>query len=209
VLPSITSTGGYSINSTTSLNENIFNVPLPPPSIDKVAQKAAIRTESDLHYAVVEFIRKRYPGIHICPGLGENQKTPQIRIDSYCKGYIKGAPDLIIPYQHVTYCGIAIELKTPAGCGIIKKEQIEYLQYLKDVSKYKILVSNDYDYIVESLIEFFKEGRLKCPYCKDMCKNSYRTPETRNKHINCFHKNICENHKVTDDLVKLCDYITV
>ena len=38
---------------------------------------------------------------------------------------------------------------------------------------FKTLVSNDYDYIVEQLIEYFRDVRIKCSYCSRRFISSY------------------------------------
>ena len=52
-----------------------------------------IENETDLHYEVVQYIRRFYPEAIIIARLRENQDTAQKRIDSYGKGYMKGQPD--------------------------------------------------------------------------------------------------------------------
>ena len=54
-----------------------------------------IGNETDLHYKVVDLIRKYYPDSILVAGLGENQDTDVKRLDSYKKGYTRGQPDLI------------------------------------------------------------------------------------------------------------------
>ncbi len=50
--------------------------------------------ERKLHYKVKKYIEKFYPYVIISAGLGENQTTDFIRMDSKAKGYTKGQPDL-------------------------------------------------------------------------------------------------------------------
>ena len=45
--------------------------------------------ETDLHYKVVDLIRKYYPDSILVAGLGENQDTDDKRLDSYKKGYTR------------------------------------------------------------------------------------------------------------------------
>ena len=42
-----------------------------------------IGNETDLHYKIVDFIRKFYPDSILVAGLGENQDTEDKRLDSY------------------------------------------------------------------------------------------------------------------------------
>ena len=49
-----------------------------------------IENETDLHYEVVDLIRRYYPDSILVAGLGENQVTEDKRLDSYKKGYSRG-----------------------------------------------------------------------------------------------------------------------
>ena len=69
--------------------------------------------EMDLHCKVVELIRNFYPNALLVPGLGENQDTPDKRINSWKKGYTRGQPDLMILDYHKDYKGLCIEFKSP------------------------------------------------------------------------------------------------
>ena len=46
--------------------------------------------ETDLHYKVVDLMRRYYPDTILVAGLGGNQDTEDKRLDSYKEGYIKG-----------------------------------------------------------------------------------------------------------------------
>ena len=54
------------------------------------------RGENALHYRVVDHINKTDPDVIIIPGLGENQTTSYLRLDSKRKGYQAGQPYLIL-----------------------------------------------------------------------------------------------------------------
>jgi len=54
-----------------------------------------IANETDLHYKVVQYIRRFHSNAILVAGLGENQDTPAKRIDSWRKGYTKGQPDIM------------------------------------------------------------------------------------------------------------------
>ena len=54
-------------------------------------QQVSLINETDLHHKIVEFIRRRYPDVLIVAGLGENQITSEMRLESWRKGYTKGA----------------------------------------------------------------------------------------------------------------------
>ena len=48
--------------------------------------------ETELHYKVKKHIETTYPYVIISAGLGENQTTDFIRMDSKAKGYTRGNP---------------------------------------------------------------------------------------------------------------------
>ena len=62
--------------------------------------------ETDLHYKVVDLIRRYYPDTILVAGLGENQDTEDKRLDSYKEGYMKGQPDLMILDKHKDFKGL-------------------------------------------------------------------------------------------------------
>ena len=74
-----------------------------------------IGNETDLHYKVVDVIRRYYPDTILVAGLGENQDTENKRLDSYKKGYMRGQPDLLVLDYHKDYKGLGIEFKSPTG----------------------------------------------------------------------------------------------
>ena len=83
-----------------------------------------IENEKDLHYQVIESIRKHFPKFTVLlPGLGEYQTTSTKRIDGFKKGYSAGQPDLIIPISNGKFNGIAFEFKSPNGSGTLKNKQ--------------------------------------------------------------------------------------
>lgn len=72
--------------------------------------------ETDLHYKVVDMIRRFYPDSILVAGLGELQDTEDKRLDSYIKKvYMKGQPDLMILNYHKDFIGLGIEFKSPIG----------------------------------------------------------------------------------------------
>ena len=72
-----------------------------------------------------------------------------------CKlGYTNGTPDLIIYSKNKQYNGIALELKSATGFGILSKVQDEFLKKLKK-NNYLCLVSNDYTEIVRYLTMYY------------------------------------------------------
>ena len=162
VLPSIRKTGRYDYCNTLTFK---------------------IENETDLHVKVVSFIKKRYPHSLFTVTLGENQDTAFKRIDSFKKGYLRGSPDLIINNLHKHYTGFCIEFKSPKGNGVLSPDQSMILLRYQN-NGFKILVSNDYDQIIEQIIEYFRDVRIKCSYCP----RRFISPQSLTNHIEFFHK---------------------
>ena len=142
-----------------------------------------IENEMDLHVKVVSFLKKRYPHSLFTVTLGENQDTAHKRIDSFKKGYLCGSPDLIINNLHKHYTGFCIEFKSPKGNGVLSPDQsMILLQYQNN--GFKTLVSNDYDHIIEQVIEYFRDVRIKCSYCP----RRFISSQSLKNHIKFFHK---------------------
>ena len=142
-----------------------------------------IENEMDLHVKVVSFLKKRYRHSLFTVTLGENQDTVHKRIDSFKKGYLRGSPDLIINNLHKHYTGFWIEFKSPKGNGILSPDQpMILLQYQNN--GFKTLVSNDYDHIIEQVIEYFRDVRIKCSYCP----RRFISSQPLRNHIKGFHK---------------------
>lgn len=169
VIPSIRKTGQYKIQQ--------------EPIRKKLCFK--IENEFDLHTKLVNFIQNYYPNALIVATLGENQDSIIKRIKSKQCGYQKGSPDLIINNLHKTYRGLAIELKTPKGRGIVSEHQIKMLNLYKN-NGFKTLLSNDYDECVKTIIEYFQDVRIKCEFCNSKFKNEHSLLN----HQKGFHK-IC------------------
>ena len=137
----------------------------------------------DLHVKVVSFLKKRYPHSLFTVTLGENQDTAHKRIDSFKKGYLRGSPDLIINNLHKHYTGFCIKFKSPKGNGVLSPDQsMILLQYQNN--GFKTLVSNDDDYIIEQVIEYFRDVRIKFSYCP----RRFISSQPLKKHIKFFHK---------------------
>jgi prophage antirepressor-like protein len=168
VLPSIRKTGSYNYD----MNHTYSN---------RLTFK--IENEDDLHTKVVSFIKKRFPNSLFIATLGENQDTKEKRIDAYNKGYLKGSPDIVINNLHKHYAGFAIEFKSPTGLGTLSSEQHKMMEQYKN-NGFKTLISNDYDLIIEQLIEYFKDVRIKCMHCK--CK--FISSTSLKMHLKHFHR---------------------
>ena len=149
VLPSIRKTGGYDYCIDHKYNNTLT---------------FKIENDMDLHVKVVSFLKKRYPHSLFTVTFGENQDTVHKRIDSFKKGYLRGSQDLIINNLHKHYTGFYIEFNSPKRNGILSPDQsMILLQYQNNI--FKTLVSNDYDQIIEQIIEYFRDVRILCSYC--------------------------------------------
>jgi hypothetical protein len=144
-----------------------------------------IHNEFDLHSKVVQFIRKRFQESLFTANLGELQDTSTKRLKSYNMGYIKGSPDLIIHNLHKTYSGFVIEFKSPTGKGRVSDEQTKLLKAYEN-NGFKTMLSNDYDLIIEDILEYFKDVRIKCQYCD----RKFKSGDTLLKHLTGFHRHI-------------------
>ena len=142
-----------------------------------------IENETDLHVKVVSFLKKRYPHSLFTVTLGENQDTVHKRIDSFKKRYLRGSQDLIINNLHKHYTGFCIEFKNPKGNGVLSPDQSMMLRQYQN-NGFKTLVSNDYDQIIEQIIEYFRDVRIKCSYCL----RRFISSQSLRNHIEFFHK---------------------
>ena len=85
-----------------------------------------ISNEKELHYKVIQFIKRFRKDVILVPGLGEHQVNSGLRSDSFYKGYTSGQPDIMILNSHRYYAGLCIELKTPTGKGITSSNQKDF-----------------------------------------------------------------------------------
>ena len=168
VLPSIRKTGRYDYCMNHKYNNTLT---------------FKIENETDLHVKVVSFLKKRYPHSLFTVTLGENQDTVHKGIDSFKKGYLHGSPDLIINNLHKHYTGFCIEFKSPNGRGVLSPDQSIMLQQYQS-NGFKTLVSNDYDHIIEQIIEYFRDVRILCSHCP----RRFISSQSLRNHINGFHK---------------------
>ena len=165
VLPSIRKFGYYKLFDNT--NNKMFK----------------IQNEMDLHCKVVHLIRNYYPNAIMVAGLGENQDTPNKRIKSWKKGYMRGQPDLMLLNYHKDYNGLCIEFKSPTNNYQISDAQREMKERYKE-NCYKFILSNDYDYICMQLHKYIAGVRVPCKYCT----RAFLNKETLGKHYKVIHR---------------------
>ena len=136
-----------------------------------------ISNENDLHYKVVDLIRRYYPDSILVAGLGENQDTEDKRLDSYKKGYMRGQPDLMILDYHKDYKGLCIEFKSPTNSYNISEAQLNMKEKYRN-NDYAFILSNDYDYICKKLHKYMAGVRIPCKYCTRAFLNKKNTRKT-------------------------------
>ena len=142
-----------------------------------------IGNETDLHYKVVDLIRRYYPDSILVAGLGENQDTEDKRLDSYKKGYTKGQPDLMILDHHKDYKGLCIEFKSPTNNYRVSEAQLKKKEKYRN-NDYAFILSNDYDKISKNIHKYMAGVRIPCKYCT----RAFRNKKTLNKHYKVIHR---------------------
>ena len=201
VLPSIRKTGAYRQpepeEETPPPPEGgtpLWGARIQPPKLalasfdkSKIAKnnQININSETDLHAQVVKWIRRYHQDHIMLAGLGEFQTTPSLRIEGYRKGYTKGTCDLMILNNHTRYKGMGIEFKTPKGDGKLSEPQAGFLSNLQ-LNGYYILVSNDYDEIIDELRNYLAGVRIICPHCKKKTMY-YKSVAALDSHCAAFH----------------------
>ena len=177
---------GSKLESAKSFKKWVCQVVLPRLRKSYQEQQEAplcLRNESDLHHKVVQFLRRFYSQALLVAGLGELQDNSQKRVYSYRCGYTAGQPDLIICNAHARYRGFAIEFKTPKGTGKLSEKQSDCLENFQ-MANYKTLVSAEYGLILLEIIEYMRDVRICCPHCS----GKFKTNETLESHLKCFHR---------------------
>ena len=142
-----------------------------------------IENETDLHYTVVDLIRRYYPDSILVAGLGENQDTEDKRLDSYKKGYMRGQPDLMILDYHKDYKGLCIEFKSPTNNYNISESQLKMKEKYRN-NDYAFILSNDYDKISKNIHKYMDGVRIPCKYCT----RAFLNKETLKKHYIVIHR---------------------
>ena len=86
------------------------------------------------------------------------------------KGYTGGQPDILILKLHKICNGLALELKTPSGLGVLSQKQASYLDALK-LNNYHTVVSCDYNEIILEITKYFLDVMLLCLHCRKLFKS--------------------------------------
>ena len=140
------------------------------PSIRKKGYYSNLmfKSEYDLHCKVVDFLRNKYSEALLIAGIGENQRTESVRINSWKKGYMAGQCDLMIVNPTSKYNSLYIEFKSPSGSFQLSEKQQE-MKELYEKNKCKYIVSNSYDDIILDIIKHMEESNK---YIKRRLKNN-------------------------------------
>jgi hypothetical protein len=117
----------------------------------------SIQSENDLHYKVVDFLKKHYPDVMFLVGLGELQDSPNKRCMAWKKGYRSGTCDIIILRNNEEFNGLAFEFKNPKGTGRVSSKQMDYCLDLSH-NDFKVVISNNYDEIVKEIVMYMFSG---------------------------------------------------
>ena len=145
-----------------------------------------IENEMDLHCKVVELIRNFYPNAIMVPGLGENQDTPDKRINSWKKGYMRGQPDLMILDYHKYYKGLCIEFKSPTNNYCVTESQLKMKEKYCN-NEYAFILSNDYDKISRSA-NLFINIWLVLEFLVNIAQKHFVIKKTLNNHYKVIHR---------------------
>ena len=77
---------------------------------------------------------------------------------------MKGQFDITILNNHKKYNFLAVELKSPTGLGSLSSQQRNMADIYK-LNNGQVLISDNYDEIILTIHEYFKDVRIKCSYC--------------------------------------------
>ena len=91
----------------------------------------------------------------------------------------------IINNLHKHYTGFCIEFKNSKENGVLSPDQSMMLRQYEN-NGFKTLVSNDYDHIIEQLIEYFRDVRILCSYCS----RRFISSQSLKNYIKSFHKRV-------------------
>ena len=80
------------------------------------------------------------------------------------------------------FSGLAIELKTPKGTGVVSPEQ---RQWLDDMTRagYRVLISNSLEESIRVLNAFMENARVCCRHCG----GSFKNDKTLQTHMIRYH----------------------
>jgi prophage antirepressor-like protein len=132
--------------------------------------------EFDLHTKIVDFVRRFHDDANIVAAIGENQDSEEKRIRSWQLGYQRGTCDILLLNRHKKWTGMAIELKSPVGWGVLSPDQQKFLERLRRAG-FKTMVSCDYDEVIVAIQEYFRDVRTYCEHCDRWVPKKHAHPE--------------------------------
>jgi len=116
----------------------------------------SIFSEKDLQKSVVKYLRENHPDVLFCAnGFSSDLDSDEKRIDKYKLGYTPGIPDVMIYKKSKSqkYSGMALELKTPYGCGVISPQQNVFCERLAKEGWF-VLITNSYSSFIEEFTKY-------------------------------------------------------
>lgn len=79
---------------------------------------------------------------------------------------MKGAPVIIVSNNLLEYNGLYIEFKLPSNKPIWNEKN-------NRINSYKLITSNDYEYIITKICMYVSLVRIKFEYCNQNFKSEY------------------------------------
>ena len=153
---------------------------------DQINQDHSYKMECERHlqYKVVEYIRRFHPDLRI-NDFGQDQDSPLRRSNRAQSGYTNGCCDIIVlnPNAKTKQKGLSIELKNPRGTGNMQDNQFEWLAEQAS-DGHDVLISNDYDHIVDYIKTYAQGVRFQCDYCTRL----FKSKRTKALHMQLFHQ---------------------
>ena len=90
-------------------------------------------------------------------GLGENQRTQNMRSSSWKKGYMPGQCDLMLLNPTSKHNSLCIEFKSPTGSYNVSEKQL-HMKKMYEKNKCKYMLSNCYDDVIFEVIKHMEES---------------------------------------------------
>ena len=100
---------------------------------------------------------------------------------------MKGQFDITILNNHKKYNFLAVELKSPTGLEyylVLLSSQQRNMADIYKLNNGQVLISNNYDEIILTIHEYFKDIRILCSYCP----RRFISSQSLRNHIKFFHK---------------------
>jgi prophage antirepressor-like protein len=148
------------------------------------ANQMILMSEFDLHTQIVKFIRRFFPQAIMNASLGEYQDSDKKRIEGKMCGYTAGVCDIIIFNPNHHYNSLCLEFKNPNGKGVISDKQKKFMSDMKKNCRAKTIISDDYNYLVYEIMQYFSTVRIGCQHCD----GKFKCQKTLDNHNLYFHR---------------------